>query len=396
MGLCLPNKLYWACMLSRVVLVILSILILCSCFSKEKKAPLNPPPIDVSDYKVEPQTIPAIFEFIGFAESIHPVEIRARVEGYLDKIAYEDGQMVQEGSLLFQLDPRQYEAQVAQAQAEVARQEAILENAKLTVNRLTPLFEKKAASKKDLDNATANQLSAAASLLGAQANLLNAEINLSYTTILSPVTGLADKAKLREGALINPASNSLLTTVSVIDPIWVYFTISDNDILKATRQSDEHTIIFPKDTDYEVKIIFSDGSTFPHKGKVNFSAPTYDQSTGTLLARAVFPNPKADIRPGQFVRVKVFGANRPNALIVPRRALMQKSSGMYVYLIAKDNKIILQDVTAGDWYEDYQVINQGLKAGDRIVVDGINKVLPGMTVNIVKTWISPINPSPKN
>lgn len=377
-----------------IILTIFTALILCSCHSKDKKAPPVPPPVDVNDYTVEPKNIPAVFDFIGFAESIHPVEIRARVEGYLDKIAYEDGQMVQEGSLLFQLDPRQYEAQVAQAQAEVAKQEAILENAKLTVNRLTPLYEKKAASKKDLDNATANELAAAASLLSAKANLLNAEINLSYTTILSPITGLSDKARLREGALINPASNSLLTTVSVIDPIWVYFTISDNDILKATKQSDEHSIILPQDSDYEVQIILSDGSTFPYKGKVNFSSPTYDQSTGTLLARAVFPNPKADLRPGQFVRVKVFGAKRLNALTVPRRALMQKSSGMFVYLITKDNKVISQDVTTGDWYEDYQVITNGLKAGDHIVVDGINKIRPGMKVNVLKAWTPVPNPSP--
>ncbi|MBA3816958.1 MAG: efflux RND transporter periplasmic adaptor subunit [Parachlamydiaceae bacterium] len=373
-------------MLSRILLTILVVFMLCSCHSNDKKKLSVIPPVDVNDYTVEPHNIPAVFDFIGFAESIHPVEIRARVEGYLDKIAYEDGQMVQEGSLLFQLDPRQYEAQLAQAQAEVAKQEAILENAKLTVKRLTPLYEKKAASKKDLDNATASELSAAASLLSAKANLLNADINLGYTTILSPITGLSDKAKLREGALINPASNSLLTTISVIDPIWVYFTISDNDILKATKQSDEHSIILPKDKDYDVQIFLSDGSIFPYKGKVNFSAPTYDQSTGTLLARAVFQNPRADLRPGQFVRVKVFGAKRPNALTVPRRALMQKSSGMFVYLISKDNKVISQDVTTGDWYEDDQVITNGLKTGDRIVVDGINKVRPGMAVNILGPW----------
>lgn len=364
----------------------LTLLLFLSACRSENKPPPTPPPTDVNDYTVKAQTIPAVFDFIGFAESIHPVEIRARVEGYLDKIAYEEGQMVKEGDLLFQLDPKQYEAQVAQARAEVAKQEAVLENAKLTVNRLTPLYEKKAASKKDLDNATANALAAAASVLGAKAQLLNAEINLSYTTILSPITGLTDRARLREGALINPASNSLLTTVSVIDPIWVYFTISDNDILKAEKQSGDRTIILPKETEYDVEIILSDGSKFPYKGKVNFSSPTYDQSTGTMLARAVFPNPKADLRPGQFVRVKVYGAQRPNALVVPRRALMQKSSGMFVYLISKDNKIIAQDVTTGDWYKDYQVITNGLKPGDRIVVDGINKIRPGMTVNVIKAW----------
>lgn len=368
--------------------LLLALIFLAGCHSKETTPP-PPPPVDVTNYTVAAQTLPAVFDFIGFASSIHPVEIRARVEGYLDKIAYEDGQMVNEGDLLFQLDPKQFEAEVAHASADVAKQEAILENAKLTVNRLTPLYEKKAASKKDLDNAISNQLSASASLLAAKAQLLNAEINLGYTTILSPITGLTDRARFREGALINPATNSLLTTVSVIDPIWVYFTISDNDILKAEKQSSENMIFLPKESEYDVEIILSDGSVFPYKGKVNFSSPTYDQSTGTLMARAVFPNPKAVIRPGQFVRVKVYGAQRPNALVVPRRALMQKSTGMYVFLISKDNKVISQDVTTGEWYKDYQIITNGLKPGDSIVVDGINKIRPGMTVHVIQTWTPP-------
>ncbi|MBA3722253.1 MAG: efflux RND transporter periplasmic adaptor subunit [Parachlamydiaceae bacterium] len=361
------------------------LVILASCSEKSKIAP-TPPPINVTDYVVEPKTIPAVFDFVGFAESSHLVEIRARVEGYLEKIAYDEGQIVQAGDLLFQLDPRQYEAKVEQAKAEVAKQNALLQNAILTVNRLTPLYEKKAASKKDLDNATANKLASEASLLAAKAQLLDSEINLGYTTILSPITGSADKAKLREGALINPASNSLLTTVSVLDPIWVYFTISDTDILRANQQTADKSIILPKENQYTIKIIFSDGTTYPHIGKVDFSSPTYDQSTGTIQARAVFPNPTGDIRPGQFVRVKVYGAERPDAIIVPRRALMQKKNGMFVYLIEKDFKIISQDVSTADWYEDYQIITNGLKAGDRIVVDGINKVAPGMIVNIIGPW----------
>lgn len=368
--------------------LLLTASLLSSC-GRGEKAPLPPQPVEVNDYVVKPETIPAVFNFIGFAESIHPVEIRARVEGYLDKIAYNEGEIVHEGDLLFQLDPKQYEALVEQARGEVAKQEAILENAKLTVNRLTPLYEKKAASKKDLDNATANQLAAAASLLSAKAQLLNAEINLGYTTILSPITGLSDRAKLREGALINPASNSLLTTVSVIDPIWVYFTVSDNDILRITKQSEEKSISLPNEKEYTVEIILSDGSIFPHKGKVDFSAPTYDQSTGTLLARAVFANPDAVIRPGQFARVKVFGAERPNVLVVPRRALMQKSHGMFVYLIDSNNKVVAQDVTTGDWYGDYQLVTNGLKAGDRIIVDGINKVRAGTIVKVVGSWTPP-------
>lgn len=364
----------------------------CACESPKK--PPDKPPAEITDYEVKEQNVPVVFDFVGFAKSSHPVEIRARVEGYLEKIAYQEGQLVQEGQLLFQLDPRLYEAEVDKSKAEIARQEAILANANLTVDRLRPLFEKNAASKKDLDNAIANQLSSAAAVLLAKAQLQYNEVNLGYTTITSPIRGYSDKAKLREGALINPASNSLLTTISVIDPIWVYFTISDNDVLKTSEQEAKKALVLPKGSSdvtiaennkYIVEAVFSDGSTFNQKGYVDYSSPTYDQATGTLQVRAVFPNPQAILRPGQFVRVRVLGAERPNALMVPRRALQQNKNGQFVYLI-KDGKAISQNVTTGEWYKEYQIVTNGLKEGDKIVVDGTNKLLPGAPVRIIGPW----------
>lgn len=388
-----PLTLKWfSAMCLHIIFYFSFILSLVACSSNQKKE--IPPATNVTDYIVEAKTIPVIFNFIGFAASSHPVEIRARVEGYLSKIAYTEGQMVQQGDLLFQLDPNQYKAKVEQAKGEVARQEALLENAILTVNRLTPLYKQKAASKKDLDNATANKLAVEASLQSVQAQLLDNEINLGYTTITSPITGLADKSRYHEGALINPGSNSLLTTISVIDPIWIYFTVSDNDILRAREQSasarlklpNSEELILPKENEYIVKITLSNGSIYPEKGKLDFSSPAYDQSTGTLLARAVFPNSQMLLLPGQFVKVQVYGAERSNAILVPRRALMQKKDGMFVYLINQDNQIIAQDVSVEEWFEDYQVISNGLKVGDHIVVDGINKVYPGASVHITGKW----------
>lgn len=370
-------------------------LLIVSCKTKTTSPP-SPPPVEVIDYIVEPKTIPRVYEFIGFAESSHAVEIRARVEGYLDKIAYNEGQLVHEGDLLFQLDPKQFEAKVEQAKSEVSKQEAVLENAKLTVNRLKPLYEQKAASKKDLDNAIANELSAEASLQAAKAQLLDSEINLGYTTIRSPITGYADKSKYREGALITPGSDSLMTTISILNPIWVYFTVSENDILRSLKEQKqqelklpyavESSLTLPKENFLDVEAVLSNGIVFPYKGNVDFSAPTYDQSTGTLLARAVFPNPDALLRPGQFVRIKIFGAMRPNAILVPQRALLQKKNGMFVYIIDKDNKVKAQDVSIGDWYGNFQIITNGLKPGDRLVVDGIDKVHPGTIVKVVDTW----------
>lgn len=256
-------------------------------------------------------------------------------------------------------------------------------------------MNKKAASKKDLDNAISQKLSAEASLQSANANLLSAQINLGYCTITSPIDGVAAKSQLREGALINPGSNSIMTTVSVLDPIWVYFTVSDNDILRAREQSADKSLKMPKQNMFEVEGIMSDGSIFPFKGKVDYTAPTYNQNTGTMMMRAVFPNPKYDLRPGQFIRVKVFGAERPNAIIVPQRALMQKKNGMFVYLI-HDGKAIAQDVSTGQWYGDYQIITNGLKEGDHILVDGINKVRPGSPVNVTGAWIPPKNALPSS
>lgn len=370
-------------LLTATLLTIFSLILLSSC-GKEKPQP-EPPPVSVTDYTVVKRNIPAVFEFIGFAKSSHPVEIRARVEGYLDQIAYDESKMVQQGQLLFQLDPSQFIAQVERAKGEVAKQKALLANANLTVDRLTPLYEKKAASKKDLDNAIASKLSTEAMLQSAYAQLMEAQLNLSYTTISSPITGYPQKSVYHEGALITPAPGNLMTTVYVLDPIWIYFTVSDTDILRARLASTDKSMNLPQEQEYNVEVIQS-GVPFPHKGAVDYSSPEYDQATGTMQVRAVLPNPQNDIRPGEFVRVRVYGATRPDAIAVPLKSLIQQKDGMYVYLIGKDNKVIAQNVTTGDWYGEFQIITNGLKPGDRIVVDGTNKVRPGSTVQVIGEW----------
>lgn len=384
-------------MFVRCLLPFTILILLFACQSKGK-TPSAPTPVDVTEIVVIPKSIPVIFDYVGFAESSHPVEIRAKVEGYLDKIAYKEGGLVHEGDLLFQLDPEEYAAKVEQAKGDVAKQVAILANAELAVQRLTPLYEQKAASKKDLDSAISAKLSAEASLQTAKAVLLNAEINVNHTSITSPITGFADKSRYRQGALITPGEGGLLTTVSVFDPMWVYFTISDNDILRISQEEAKKSIVIPHSTDlielpkdkkWEAEAILSDGSIFPYTGVVNFRSPTYDQTTGTLQDRAVFPNPKGDLRPGQFVRIKVYGAQRPNAILIPRRALLQKKQGMFVYLINKENKVIAQDVETGEWVGDDQLITKGLIAGDHVIVDGINKVYPGSLVNVISSSDQP-------
>lgn len=369
---------------------LLSILFLTTC--QQESPPQAPPPVSVTAWTVHPVNVPVVWKYIGFAESSHTVQIQPRVQGYLQKIAYIEGAIVQEGDLLFQIDPTQFKAAVERAQGTVSRQEAVLANAVLTVGRLEPLYKEKAASKKDLDQAVSQKLSAQATLQSAQASLLDAQINLGYTSIHAPVRALADRSLMREGSLITPGQNSLLTTLSVIDPIWINFTVSDNDVLQVRKEVEKGQLVLPPDDGYKVELILSDGSTFPYQGKVTFNSPTYNRKTGTMLIRASVPNPpqgKNDLgalHPGQFVEVHVLGAIRPSALCIPRRALLQKKEGLFVYTIDHDNKVHPQDVEAGEWDGEMQCISYGLKPGDRIVVDGTNKIGPLSVVDVAKEW----------
>ena len=366
-------------MLFKTVLIFSTLFLFQSC--KDSDAPKTRPPQDVSVVVVKKETIPFVYDSLGFAQSSHPVEIRARVEGYLEEIAYVEGSAVKAGDILFKLDQRNFIAAVNQAKGSLAREKALLWNAKQAVDRLTPLYAKNAASKRDLDDATASLLASEASVIAAQAALDNAEINLSYTVITSPIDGLTGKSNFREGALISPGPNNLMTTVDAIDPIWVYFNISENQTLKYSKEVREKKLIEPKDGNYIVKVVLADGSIFSQKGVVNFYAPTYDQKTGTLVLRAQFPNPNNVLRPGQFLRVKVYGAFRPNAIFVPQKAVMQGKNGAFVYVV-KDNKSYIQNIEVGDWFGDNWIVTEGLVEGQQVIVDGVNKVVQGLNVKI--------------
>ncbi|MDR3624184.1 MAG: efflux RND transporter periplasmic adaptor subunit [Chlamydiales bacterium] len=342
-------------------------------------------PTSVTAFEVQPATIPAVFNYVGFAESTHLVEIRARVEGYLDKIAYTEGSFVENGQLLFQLDPKPFIAALDNAKGLLAKAKAILWNANTTVNRLKPLFAQDAISKRDLDNAIASQLAAQAEVDSANAQVVEAELKLGYTTIATPVTGLSGKSHFREGALITLGpDSSMLTTVSVIDPIWIYFSVSETDILTTRMQASKGIIKLPKDNNFDVRLILGNDFVYPELGKVDFTSPTLNQSTGTLEARAVFANPLAILKPGQFVKVQVLGTVRPDAIIIPQQAVQQGQKGMYVYIIDKDNKAEMVEIDPGEWFENYWIIKSGLKPGDLVVSDGVNKVYPGLPVTITK------------
>lgn len=368
---------------SRAIMhwVFILLIFMTSC-REQPKLPEQMPKSEVTVFTVTPQTIPAVFEYVGVAQSSHPVEIRARVEGYLDKIAYKEGDIVRRGQLLFQIDPRPFVAALDNSKGLLARYEAELWDAKQAVERFKPLYEKKAASKRDLDNATAKELASQANVDSAKAQVREAELNLSYTVIRSPIYGVSGKSNFREGALITPGPNGLLTTVYVIDPIWAYFNVSDSDLLKYRDEIANGQLQFPKDMNFDVELVLSDGTTFESKGKVNFADPSLQQTTGTMLVRAEFANPENLIKPGQFVRAKVLGAIRPNAILIPQKAVLQGQKGMFVYVVNHEGKAEMRAIVPGDWYRDYWIIKSGLKPGEEIILDGVNKVQNGMPIEI--------------
>lgn len=355
------------------------LLLTCVCCQKPVKPPK--PPAAVSAVRVAAKTIPADFEYIGVGESSHIVQIRARVEGYLESINYKEGALVKKGDLMFVLDQRPFIAEVDKAKGTVERMKALLWNAEQTRARMVPLYLENAVSQRDLDNAVAEEWSAKGNLASAEADLYHAELNLGFASITAPVTGLASQAKYREGALIAPGQDNLLTTMYVVDPIWINFSISDQDLLAARLAVKKKQMVWPKDMNFKIEAILSNGIVVPGEGYIDFTNPAVQQSTGTMLIRAILPNPNLYIYPGQFVRVVLKGATRPNAILVPQTAVVQGQNGPFVFVI-QDGKAVQQTVQLGDWYLNYWIILDGLKVGDLVIAEGVAKIQNGSPVTI--------------
>ncbi|MBI5582258.1 MAG: efflux RND transporter periplasmic adaptor subunit [Deltaproteobacteria bacterium] len=378
---------------SPVIFMGVLVLLFSAACGKKEPPKTAPPPQEVAVLTVTPKTVPATFEFVAQAESSHQVEIVARVSGFLEKILYQEGEMVKEGQVMFQMDRKPFQAQVDAAKGEVENRLAQLWTAKANLDRIKPLAEQDAASKSDLDNAIGAVKSAEAAAYAARANLDKAQLDLSYTIIKSPVTGVSSKALLREGAYLAPSgSSSRLTYVARLNPIWVDFTISQNLMAEMTEEVRQGRISPPKNHDYEVELELSDGRRYPYRGKPNFADPSFSKETGTFLVRAEVPNPKQELRPGMFVKAFMKGAVRPNAITVPQKAVQQTANGHTVYVANTKNQAEIRPVVVGDWIGQDWIINQGLKAGDRIIVEGFQRLAPGAPVKPILTESLPRSP----
>jgi membrane fusion protein (multidrug efflux system) len=367
-------------LLPLIVAVGLSVMFLTGC-AKEQK--VEPPPPEVTVLDIVQQDVPVSFEYVAHTQSSREVNIQARVNGFLDKRVYTEGSIVKAGQVLFLMDKKPFEAQLNAAAAALARYEAAMETARLNLERTRPLAAKNALSQKDLDNATGQFEASAASVAQAKAQLETAQLNLSYCTITSPVTGITGAALQQDGTYIN-IMNSQLTTVAELSPMWVNFSLSENEMQSYRNQVAQGSLRVPKDGNYVVQIILVDGSLFPFTGKITFAAPSYDSQTGTFLIRVSVNNPEGTLRPNQYVRVRLQGSVRPNAILVPQRAVQQGLKGHFVWVVDKDNKVNPRPVVVGDWYGNDWFISEGLKAGETVVTDGVLTLRPGAPV-VVKS-----------
>jgi len=356
--------------------------------SKEAPPPQRPVP-EVTVITVEPKDIPYVTNFVAQTESSRQVNIVARVSGYLDKIAYQEGEVVKEGQLLFQLDPKPFQAQLDAARGELQSQQARFTTAQANLGRVKPLAQQNALSQSDLDKAQGEFDSAKAAVYSAQAKVTEAELNLGYATIRSPVTGLASRSLQRQGAFINSMAESAnLTYVAAVDPVWVTFSVSQNLAAKWRDAFAKKLVIEPKNRDYTVEIVLPDGTRYPYTGKINFADPSFSQDTGSFMVRAVLPNPKKELRPGMFVTAYVSGATRSGAIVVPQLAVQQGSNGHLVYVVNQAGAAEVRPVIVGDYYGEKEIVVTGLHAGDRVVVDGVLRVVPGQPVKIVEPGVA--------
>jgi len=359
-------------------IMVAAVFLALACQNKKQAPPPAVPVVKVM--KITQQDVPVVFQYVAQTQSSHLVNIQARVSGFLDKRLYAEGELVKEGQILFQMDPKPFQVQLAQAEAGLAKHEAAFETARLNLARVKPLTEQNALSQKDLDDATGHYLATAAAVAQSKAEVESARLNLSYTTIRSPVNGISSSARQTDGTYIN-FQNSLLTTVAVLSPMWVNFSISENELQKYRDQIARGLLRAPKNDEYEVEIILVDGSVYPYIGRMTFAEPSYNPQTGTFLIRVSVDNPKGVLRPNQYVRVRLKGTIRPRAILVPQRALQQGSKGQFVWVVGTDNKVEQRPVAVGEWHGDDWFIFEGLRPGEAVVVEGGLTLSPGAPVS---------------
>jgi membrane fusion protein (multidrug efflux system) len=356
-------------------------------------APANTPPI-VEVVQVEERNVPIYGEWIGTLDGLVNADVRAQVTGYLQRQGYQEGAFVRKGQLLFEIDPRPFQAALDQAEGQLAQSKAMLANVEavqrrtqLDVDRYTPLAKEQAASQQDLDNAVQNNLAAKANVQTVKAQIQTyeaavetAKINLGFTKLVAPIDGIAGQAQLQVGALVTPSSG-VVTSVSTVNPIKVFFTVSEPQYLDWRRRFPTESSRQEADKNLHLQLILADGRTFEHEGTFYFADREVNVGTGSIRLAGLFPNPENILRPGGYARVRFVVRTQKDALLVPQRAVTELQGSYQVAVVDSEGKVSIRPVILGTSIGSEWIVNSGLNPGDRVVAEGVQKVRAGMLVN---------------
>jgi RND family efflux transporter MFP subunit len=357
-----------------------SVLILGGCGGSKAAAPAPPPP-SVEVATVVQRDTPIYSDWVATLDGYVNAEIQPRVSGYIIKQNYREGAVVRKGEVLFEIDPRPLKAALDQAKAQVAQAEAQLGKASLDVERDTPLAAARAIAQSQLDTEVQAKLAAQASVLAAKANVEQAELNLEFTKVTSLVSGIAGIARVQIGNLVGPSS--ILTSISQVDPIKAYFTVSEQVFMDFHRRFPTERSVEEQRKRMPLQLILGDGSIYEHIGTISFADREVNAATGTIRVAGLFPNPNNLLRPGGYGRVRLSARTATGAMLVPQRAVTELQGAYQVAVVSTDNKVSIRPVTVGDRVGNLWIVTDGLKAGERVIVEGLLKIRDGAAVNVV-------------
>jgi membrane fusion protein (multidrug efflux system) len=371
----------------RTPLLCLSLLVLAAC-SKVQGPPQTPPP-EVGVFTAQPQNSPLTRDLVGRLSSYRSADVRARVPGVLLKRNYDEGTDVKKGQLLFQIDPAPLKAALNASVAAQAQAQATYTNNKITAQRVRELAPKGYVSKSDLDNALAAERTSAAAVQAAQANVQSARINLGYADVTAPIDGRAGQQQVTEGALVGNGEATLLTTIDQIDPLYVNFTMSVASMEQMRHAQSSGNVTLAEPDQASVQVTLPDGSAYGEPGVLNFSDTTVNPATGSVNLRATIPNPKHSLLPGMYVTLKANLGQQNKVFLIPQLALQRDTVGAYVMTVGADGKVARKDVTTTDMSGGNWVVTNGLKAGDQVVVSGIQNVKDGAPAKASPWHVAP-------
>lgn len=362
-------------------LVGITTLILLAAGCGSTKAAPSPPPAMVEVATVVQQDTPIYSEWVATLDGYVNAQIQPHVTGYIIKQDYREGAVVRKGDVLFEIDPRLFKAAVNQAKAQLAISEAQLGKAKLDVERDTPLAQARAIAQSQLDNDIQAKLGAQAQVDAAKANIEQAELNLEWTRVTSLVTGIAGAAQVQTGNLVGP--NSILTSVSQVDPIKAYFTVSEQEFTDFHRRFPTEATVEEQRKRIPLQLLLSDGTVYEQPGRISFADREVNPATGTIRIAGLFPNPSNLLRPGGYGRIRASVRSREHALLIPQRAVIELQGSFQVAVVGDDNKVSIRPVTVGERVGKLWIVSEGLKPGERVVIEGLLKVRDGAAVKPV-------------